>query len=242
MAPIERATSWVLDRTRHSAWARHPHAALRRADERDREHARSNRGHAGYPDLNCGGELQLRSAHGTSYVYRERITSGRNNCSDGGTIFAKVSGSSMSWRWVVTGITVVAVLGHPGVTGRARPDVDLSSRNQLRDDHRYVDATLTARPQECSTSGNVHTIQISGSDSGGADVTLTVTDQKNYAADSQRKEAVLLQEGQTDSHGRQCPIVRRRHAGRRRLWPRHGNRQRNDRVLIIGRAPSGRRV
>ena len=44
-----------------------------------------------------------------------------------------------------------------------------------------LNATLTARPQECSTSGNVHTIQISGSDSGGADVTLTVTDQKNYA-------------------------------------------------------------
>jgi hypothetical protein len=44
-----------------------------------------------------------------------------------------------------------------------------------------LQATLTARPQECSISGNVHTIQIKGPDSGGADVTLTVTDQKNYA-------------------------------------------------------------
>ncbi len=42
-------------------------------------------------------------------------------------------------------------------------------------------ATLTARPNECSVSGNVHTIQIKGLDSQGVSTVLTVTDQKNYA-------------------------------------------------------------
>jgi hypothetical protein len=41
-----------------------------------------------------------------------------------------------------------------------------------------VKAILTAAPNRCSVSSSVHTIQVSGRDSGGADVTLTVTDQQ----------------------------------------------------------------
>lgn len=40
-----------------------------------------------------------------------------------------------------------------------------------------VTATLTARPNECDTSGGVRTIQIMGSDANGANVVMTVTDQ-----------------------------------------------------------------
>lgn len=63
-----------------------------------------------YPSLSCGGQLQLSSAQDTRFVYRERITFGRKECFDGGTIFATVSGDSMSWRWVARGSEVLGVL------------------------------------------------------------------------------------------------------------------------------------
>jgi hypothetical protein len=67
-----------------------------------------------YPSLACGGEIQLRGTQDTRYVYRERITFGRKLCFDGGTIFATVSGSSMSWRWVGRGSEVLGVLRRAG--------------------------------------------------------------------------------------------------------------------------------
>ena len=120
-------------------------------------------GRIGYAPLNCAGELALISVHGASYVYRERILVGRKQCTSGGTIYTTVSGNSMSWRWVAGGVTVRGVLGRSGshvrITGA-------------------LTATLTARPQECSSLKGVQTIQLRGLDSGGAEVVLTVTDQQ----------------------------------------------------------------
>ena len=116
-----------------------------------------------YPSLNCAGQLQLSSAHGTSYVFREQIFLGPKRCATGGTIFATVSGNSLSWRWVANGVQIV------GVLQRAYSNVTITGA---------VHATLTAAPNQCSLSRSVHTIQVTGRDSGGADVTLTVTDQQ----------------------------------------------------------------
>jgi len=55
-----------------------------------------------YPSLHCGGKLRLSRASGQRYVFRERITTGRKLCFDGGTIIATVAGDGMSWRWVGT--------------------------------------------------------------------------------------------------------------------------------------------
>jgi hypothetical protein len=74
-------------------------------------------GTTSYPSLKCGGQLQLTSASGVLSVYRERITSGPKGCGSGGTIYATVLGGFMSWRWVVPGITVLGVLGHPQKPG-----------------------------------------------------------------------------------------------------------------------------
>jgi hypothetical protein len=77
-----------------------------------------------YPSLSCGGQLQLSSAQNNSFVYRERITFGRSECFDGGTILATVSGDSMSWRWVARGSEVLGVLSRGGATtaGPQKPD------------------------------------------------------------------------------------------------------------------------
>ena len=120
-------------------------------------------GRTAYPSLDCEGNLALRAAHGNSYVFREQIYFGGTRCSSGGTISVTVSGNSMSWRWAENGTQVVGVLHRAGtrvtITGSVR-------------------ATLTALPRQCSTSGAVRTIQIDGTDSQGATVTLTVTDQQ----------------------------------------------------------------
>ena len=120
-------------------------------------------GRTSYPSLNCAGNLQLQSAHVNSYVFREQIYLGAKHCASGGTIFATVSGNSLSWRWIATGVRVV------GVLHRSSSNVTITGA---------VTATLTAQPRQCSTSGHVHTIQVDGPDNGGADVTLTVTDQQ----------------------------------------------------------------
>jgi hypothetical protein len=65
-----------------------------------------------YPSLHCGGQLQLRSAQGILHVYRELITSGRQQCSTGATIYATALGGALAWRWVATGIVVVGELDH----------------------------------------------------------------------------------------------------------------------------------
>ena len=63
-----------------------------------------------YPTLSCGGELRLSRGSGQGYVFRERITSGRKQCTDGGAISATVSGDSMDWRWVGPGVEVLGTL------------------------------------------------------------------------------------------------------------------------------------
>lgn len=75
-----------------------------------------------YPSLSCGGDLQLSSAQGARFVYRERITYGRKECFDGGTIFATVSGDSMSWRWVARGSEVLGVLSRSSTSEPQKPD------------------------------------------------------------------------------------------------------------------------
>jgi hypothetical protein len=71
-------------------------------------------GSISYPGLRCAGELQLSRASGQHYVFRERITSGRNRCYDGGRITATVSGGSMSWRWVGSNNEVLGKLSRRG--------------------------------------------------------------------------------------------------------------------------------
>jgi hypothetical protein len=61
-----------------------------------------------------GGELQLSRASGQHYVFRERITTGRSRCFDGGRIIATVSGDSMSWRWVGSNSEVLGKLARRG--------------------------------------------------------------------------------------------------------------------------------
>ena len=68
-----------------------------------------------YPSLHCGGRLRLTGAEGIRYVYRERITFGPKSCGSGGTIFATVSGNSMSWHWVARGIEVAGTLRLTGL-------------------------------------------------------------------------------------------------------------------------------
>jgi hypothetical protein len=63
-----------------------------------------------YPSLGCGGELQLRGTQDSRHVYRERVTSGRKRCYDGGTILASAARGAMSWRWVGRGIEVLGTL------------------------------------------------------------------------------------------------------------------------------------
>ena len=65
-----------------------------------------------YPNLPCSGQLRLLSAQGILHVYREEITSGRTQCSAGGTIYTTVLGGAMAWRWVATDIVVVGALDH----------------------------------------------------------------------------------------------------------------------------------
>ena len=157
-----------------------------------------------YPSLNCAGQLQLSSAHGTSYVFREQIFLGPKRCATGGTIFATVSGNSLSWRWVANGVQVV------GVLQRAYSNVTITGG---------VHARLTAAPNQCSLSRSVHTIQVTGRDSVGADVTLTVTDQqKGGWAQILRGGKLYLYKGNGEAIGDadECHVHRRRDAGERR--------------------------
>ncbi len=65
-----------------------------------------------YPNLPCGGRLRLLSAQGILHIYREEITSGRTQCSAGGTIYTTVLGGAMAWRWVAADIVVTGELDH----------------------------------------------------------------------------------------------------------------------------------
>jgi hypothetical protein len=67
-----------------------------------------------YPTIPCSGELQLSRGEGQHFVFRERITSNRKRCSDGGTISVTVSGDSMSWRWVGAEAEVLGTLTRQG--------------------------------------------------------------------------------------------------------------------------------
>ena len=115
-----------------------------------------------YPSLNCAGNLQPRSAHGNSYVFHEQITVGRKQCSSGGTIFATVSGNSLSWRWVANGIQVV------GVLHRALSHVTITGA---------FDTTLLGDSQ-CYANGGTHVIELRGYDKAGGSVVVSVSDQQ----------------------------------------------------------------
>lgn len=57
--------------------------------------------HYGAP-LNCDSTISLTSISGNTYVFIEHNTSG--GCSDGATVTATVSGSTMDWLWQFPGL------------------------------------------------------------------------------------------------------------------------------------------
>jgi hypothetical protein len=71
-----------------------------------------------YPTLGCGGNLEFIKTDGTSFWYRERITSGKDKCIDGGVIqlrrHALGGDTTWDWRWEGGGITVRGVIRGSG--------------------------------------------------------------------------------------------------------------------------------
>ena len=71
-----------------------------------------------YPSLGCSGTLEFIRTDGTSFWYRERITSGKDKCIDGGIIqlrrHALGGATNWEWRWDGGGVTVRGVVHGSG--------------------------------------------------------------------------------------------------------------------------------
>lgn len=52
-----------------------------------------------YPSQQCGGSLFFFNKSGNTYLYRENLTYGRENCVDGGIVAVTPHGNSVEWRW-----------------------------------------------------------------------------------------------------------------------------------------------
>jgi len=64
-----------------------------------------SKGKIDYPSLKCGGKLRLIKTQGSSHIYREILTYGRNNCIDKGTVTLIPTGDLLQWEWRKPGQT-----------------------------------------------------------------------------------------------------------------------------------------
>jgi len=67
-----------------------------------------------YRSLGCGGSLEFLRGDGTNFWYREHITSGVDKCIDGGLIQVSMNGSSLSFNWSGSGVTVNGTISGTG--------------------------------------------------------------------------------------------------------------------------------
>lgn len=78
-----------------------------------------NVGNINYPSLHCGGNLQFIRTDGTSFWYREHLTSGKDKCIDGGTIQLRRhplgDNTAWDWQWEGGGVSVRGVIRGSGV-------------------------------------------------------------------------------------------------------------------------------
>ncbi len=67
-----------------------------------------------YPSLNCSGRWRLLSANRNVARFREELTAGREQCTDGGTvILQRLSGRQIAYRYYIRGardVTASAIL------------------------------------------------------------------------------------------------------------------------------------
>jgi hypothetical protein len=75
-----------------------------------------------YPSFGCGGRLEFMRTDGTTYWYRETLTSGLDKCIDGGVIQLSRhplgDANSWVWRWDGGGVTVRGVIRGSGTPRR----------------------------------------------------------------------------------------------------------------------------
>lgn len=84
-------------------------------------------GKFGYPTLRCGGDLVFIKSESNGFIFKERMTAGKNLCADGGII--KLSHDSandpshMKWQYEGSGRIINANLASVGIAESGRADV-----------------------------------------------------------------------------------------------------------------------